>query len=158
MRSLNSNDVCNALYLTAPGKLWDNHTFQSADIREQTRQQLAVHVPSRKPSAIHTWKTWGIWCGVHTLQLEPVTSNQRKLNQPTNEAFANIKTDRVLDEYIKTCEVPLCGQPWENKTYKAPESSKVLKHAKKVLLSLQTLPSTRNNIPSSKRSDAPLDI
>ena len=158
MRTLNNQNVCNALYLTPPGKLWDNHYARTVNLREHAEQNLAVHVPSRYPSDMHVWKTWGVWCGVHAVHDEPITSQQRRLSQGTNTSFANMKTDRILDEYIKTCDVALHANVWESQYYSIQTPSQQLKCAKKILNAIPIADSPRSPTVASKRSDAPLDI
>lgn len=158
MRTLNNQNVCNALYLTPPGKLWDNHYARTVNLREHAEQNLAVHVPSRYPSDMHVWKTWGVWCGVHAVHDEPITSQQRRLSQGTNTSFANMKTDRILDEYIKTCDVALHANVWKSQYYSIQTPSQQLKCAKKILNAIPIADSPRSPTVASKRSDAPLDI
>ena len=158
MRTLNNQNVCNALYLTPQGKLWDNHDVHTINPREHAEQNLAVHIPTRHPSDMHMWKTWGVWCGVHAVHDEPTTSQQRRSRKSTNTTFANMKTDRILDEYIKTCDVPLHANVWKSQYYSIQTPSQQLKRAIKTLNDIPVANSSLSPTVASKRSDAPLDI
>lgn len=99
--------VCNQLYLTPPGKLWSNHTPPTKDPRESN--QHAVHVPLCHTTA-HNHLLWTVWTGIKDTHTRDYTSTERKSKQLLNEAFATSKTDRSLDEYIKTVSPPIVGQ------------------------------------------------
>lgn len=113
--------LCNSLYLTSPGKLWSNHTNVSRVLLHPN--DYAIHVPTQ-PTSAHLHHTWSIWTGEqnHSSFQEQITSSERIQHQHANEAFGTSKTDRILDEYIKTVPAIL-DTPTRKTHYETPSES-----------------------------------
>lgn len=113
--------LCNSLYLTSPGKLWSNHTNVSRVLPHPN--DYAIHVPTQ-PTSAHLHHTWSIWTGEqnHSSFQEQITSSERIRHQHANEAFGTSKTDRILDEYIKTVPTNL-DTPIRKTHYETPSES-----------------------------------
>jgi hypothetical protein len=68
-------------------------------------------VPLRRTTA-HHHQLWTVWTGIKDAHAIDYTSTERTSNQLLSEAFATSKTDRILDEYIKTVSPPIVGQTY----------------------------------------------
>ena len=128
------HQVCNSLYLTQPGKLWNNHSELSDGVAfeqkvlSEVNKNLAIHTPNKTTTPLHTWRTWGMWVDGYAFTGKQHISSQMRVEwQSSSETCANTKTDSILDEYIKTCEVPLSGKQYKVQLFQEQTS---LKHVK----------------------------
>ena len=129
-----ASNICNALYLTQPGKLWSNHPeFTDGNafrqkMHKEVQHNLALHTPRRESTALHSWLTWGVWVDGYSQQDEnDISSILRMEWQSATETFANTRTDSILDEYIKTCKVPLRGKQYSFRRFQQNASLKQAK-------------------------------
>ena len=144
------SSLCNHLYLTAPGQLWSNHTNNTPV--QPHPNDYAIHVPTQHTTA-HIYYTWSIWMGeCEHNQDQMMTSTERMQHLHSNEAYGSSKTDRVLDEYVKT--VPASIDKSSNKiqyTTSTESHTQSLVHTQSVLNKRET-ERTDATTPSLKTS------
>lgn len=160
---IRSQDICNTLYLTPPGKLWTNHmelidtrAFKKK-IQENVQDKLAIHSPQSGFTQRQLWMTWGVWVDGYSPPELEVNSSLRKEWESTAHMYANTKTDSVLDEYIKTSDVPISGKAYSFSRYTPHKHSLI--NAKMRLQQVSHSDVSRSQKePVSVETSCPLDV